>query len=118
MCSGIDGTRSRVLRLSPWLEIRLMSRIHNLLQKPILQVGEVSPASVAVSAAENGTKKGDVQEIPIERANIDPGNRIVFHTDPSSPSADRFRLLRMRLREFRNTKALKRVLITSPLPHD
>src|SRR5262249_36138324 len=67
---------------------------------------------------QNSTKKAEGEEIPIERANIQPASRVVFHTDPNSPSADRFRLLRMRLRELRNSKALKRILITSPLPHD
>jgi hypothetical protein len=54
----------------------------------------------------------------VEEAHIDDANRIVFHTDPSSPRTDRFRFLRMRLRELWNTKKLRVFLITSPLPED
>ena len=42
--------------------------------------------------------------------------RVVFHTDPTSAAADKFRLLRMRLRECWAAGQLKSVLITSPLP--
>lgn len=45
-------------------------------------------------------------------------DRIVCHTDPSGSAADRFRLIRMRLRMLRSTGSLKSILITSPLPQD
>lgn len=45
-------------------------------------------------------------------------SRIVCHTDPTGPGADRFRLLRMRLRLLRSAGRLKSILITSPLPED
>jgi capsular exopolysaccharide synthesis family protein len=54
---------------------------------------------------------------PVESAAILPETRLVFHTDPHSPSADRYRLLRMRLREL-VASGKKTLLITSPLPHD
>lgn len=95
-----------------------MSRIHNLLQTPTLQVGDLSSTSVDVGPEEQSTKASEFEEQPVETARLAPELRIVFHTAPSSPSADRFRLLRMRLREFRSAKTLSRLLITSPLPHD
>jgi len=55
---------------------------------------------------------------PVENAEILPETRLVFHTDPRSPGADRYRLLRMRLRELGSSGKLKTLLITSPLPHD
>ena len=55
---------------------------------------------------------------PVENAEILPETRLIFHTDPHSPGADRYRLLRMRLRELGSSGKLKTLLITSPLPHD
>ena len=51
---------------------------------------------------------------------IDPRHlkRLAFHNDPESLAADRFRLLRMRLRESWTAGKLKSMLITSPLPGD
>jgi len=58
-----------------------------------------------------------IPSVPAEAAEILPETRLVFHTDPHSPGADRYRLLRMRLREVGSGK-LKTLLVTSPLPHD
>jgi capsular exopolysaccharide synthesis family protein len=67
---------------------------------------------------ENPEKSSEFLNIPVEEVHIDPASRIVSYTDPSSPAADRFRFLRMRLRELWNTKKLRTLLITSPLPED
>ena len=60
----------------------------------------------------------EVLEAPVECAEIAPEARLVFHSDSRSPSADRYRFLRMRLRELAASGKLKTILITSPLPHD
>lgn len=60
----------------------------------------------------------ELGNIPIEEVQVRPATRLVFHTDPTSPAADRFRLLRMRLRELRKAGKLRSVLVTSPLPGD
>jgi capsular exopolysaccharide synthesis family protein len=62
--------------------------------------------------------RDELPAVPVESAEILPETRLVFHTDPRSPSADRYRLLRMRLRELGKAGKLKTLLITSPLPHD
>ena len=49
---------------------------------------------------------------------VTPPVRAVFCSDPRSSSADRFRLLRMRLRDSRTAKNVKSIVITSPLPND
>jgi protein-tyrosine kinase len=54
----------------------------------------------------------------VEDVNIQAGCRLVVYTEPRGPVADRFRYLRIRLREPWETGKLKSVLITSPLPHD
>ena len=59
-----------------------------------------------------------LREIPVEEVAIKPECRLVFLTDPSGAGADRLRLLRMRLREFRDLAKLQKLAITSPLPQD
>lgn len=72
-----------------------------------VETGELKPA-----------KSFDLQSIPGEVVNLQPESRLIFDTDPRSAAADRFRYLRMRLREFWNSGKLKTLLITSPLPED
>jgi capsular exopolysaccharide synthesis family protein len=81
------------------------------------QILSVLPPQETASA-ENLETIYELQQIPVERVQVDPASRIVFHTDPSGAAADRFRFLRMRLRELGNSKKLKSLLITSPLPED
>lgn len=58
-------------------------------------------------------KQFQVEDVPAENL-----ARVVFHTDPTGTAADRFRLLRMRLREAWTAGKVKSVLVTSPLPGD
>jgi capsular exopolysaccharide synthesis family protein len=76
-----------------------------------------SPSSVA-AVSEKIEKVFQLQQIPAEEAQVSPGSRIIVHSDPRSPGADRFRFLRMCLRELWNAGKLKTLLITSPLPQD
>lgn len=57
-------------------------------------------------------------EIHIEEAKIDPASRLALLMSPHSVGADRFRYLRMRLRELRQLAKLQSVVITSPIPED
>jgi succinoglycan biosynthesis transport protein ExoP len=98
-----------------------MSHVRNLFQNPVGQGNDRSSAPVALAPEENipaVAKAFDLRETPIEEVHIQLEGRIVFYTAPHSPAADRFRYLRMRLRERWNTGKLKSLLITSPLPHD
>jgi capsular exopolysaccharide synthesis family protein len=60
----------------------------------------------------------DLASIPVENVTIAPETRIVYHLDPDSPGADRFRLLRMRLSPLWESGKLKTLLITSAQPQD
>ena len=79
--------------------------------EPDASFGNVA-TTVAVAAAPS------VPEFAVEEAQLSPENRLVYLEDPRSPAADRFRLLRMRLKEHWTVGKLKKLLITSPLPHD
>jgi len=78
-----------------------MSRLFDLMHKP-------EPPTVC----------DEIHDVPVEYAEILPEARLVFHTDSRSPAADRYRFLRMRLRELAASAKLKTLLVTSPLPHD
>lgn len=60
----------------------------------------------------------DLGQIPVETVEIKPEQRLIVLTEPRSPGADRFRYLRMRLRELRGKGQLKSLVITSPTPQD
>jgi capsular exopolysaccharide synthesis family protein len=77
--------------------------------------------SAGLSVGSNSEKpdKGPrLDQIPVDEVQLHPGTRIVLHTDPVSPGADRFRYLKMCLRELWHSGKLKSLLITSPLPQD
>lgn len=59
-----------------------------------------------------------LDSLRVEHAALPPGSRLPFATDPQGVSADRFRFLRMRLRELRELAKLRSVVITSPSPGD
>lgn len=60
----------------------------------------------------------DVSQIPVQTVEIQPEQRLIVVTEPRSPGADRFRYLRMRLRDLRAKGQLKSLVITSPTPQD
>lgn len=72
----------------------------------------------SLSAEANVDLAPELRGVPVENVHIEPAGRIVFYTDPQGLAADRFRFLRMRLRELWNAKKLRKLLITSPLPED
>jgi len=99
-----------------------MSHLRNLFQSPSPQ----NPTSAAASAAPEDdagvssvvTVAPNFAEFAVEESHLRPENRLVCYTDPRSQAADRYRFLRMRLKEYGRTGKLKKLLISSPLPHD
>lgn len=59
-----------------------------------------------------------LSRVPVAEAHVDASSRIALLSEPRGPGADRFRYLRMRLREVRSATNLKSMVITSPLPRD
>jgi capsular exopolysaccharide synthesis family protein len=98
-----------------------MSHLRNLFHKP--SGSEHAPPVAVVSAhaatsANTATATPALPEFPVEEAQLRPDSRLVYYADPRCPAADRFRLLRMRLKAFWNAGKLKKLLITGPLAHD
>lgn len=94
-----------------------MSRIRNLLQQASWLEEKASSAE-AITAGNPGSDLGGPARIETDEVVIPPGSRLIFHTDPHSPAADRFRTLRLRLQPLWSARKLKKILITSPLPGD
>jgi capsular exopolysaccharide synthesis family protein len=56
--------------------------------------------------------------IPVQQVRVGASARVVLKADPYGPGADRFRFIRMRLRELKDLTKLRSIVITSPLPKD
>jgi len=103
-----------------------MSHLRNLFHKPS-EHEYIPPATPRTAVSENvvtstpasaATATLALPEFPVEEAQLRPENRLVYYAEPRSPAADRFRLLRMRLKTFWAAGKLKTLLITGPLAHD
>ena len=93
------------------------------LRKRLSERTNDASSSSAKAASENTEKaiergRTSLDQIAVEEVEVRPGSRIIMHTDPRSAGADRFRFLRMCLRELWNAGKLKSLQITSPLPQD
>jgi len=90
-----------------------MSRVFDALRRTGSESVTPVPNSPAafVDALEKTFKP---ESVPSVRAQLAPQSRLVFHTEPQGPAAERYRLLRLRLRAFRAAGELKTLLITSP----
>ena len=101
-----------------------MSHLRNLFHKP--SGSEYVPAVTHVATvSESVAKSGNtviatpaLPEFPVEEARLRPENRLVYYDEPRGAAADRFRLLRMRLKNHWTAGKLKKLLITGPLAHD
>jgi protein-tyrosine kinase len=76
--------------------------------------GQTGMAEVPMSI-DGGT---GLQRAAVEEVSLRPESRLVLHSAPEGPGADRFRFLAMRLRHSWATGKLRTLLITSPLPAD
>ena len=76
------------------------------------------PPQTVGKIATHSENASDLEGIPVEEIDVEPISRIAFYTDPRGVAADRFRFLRMRIRELSDARKLKSLLVTSALPLD
>jgi capsular exopolysaccharide synthesis family protein len=101
-----------------------MSRIHSLLKNTSSQINQsplvaAEPPSAEAGSFDSGLSRvSELSRVPVANAHILPQSRLVLHTDPGSTGADRFRVLRVRLKQMWPVGKPRVLLITSPLPHD
>jgi capsular exopolysaccharide synthesis family protein len=94
-----------------------MINFSELLWRPQRVKGPPS-SGFAEPASQDLRDFSELRQIQAEEVRIRPELRIANLTDARSPGADRFRFLRMKLRELKAAVNLTTLLITSPLPHD
>jgi capsular exopolysaccharide synthesis family protein len=87
----------------------------NLLQ--MMKTTTRASVDLPAGAAAVARAAGDIQSVA-ERVSLESRARVVLHQDPNGPAADRFRYLRMRLKELRTSANLRTLLVSSPLPND
>ena len=92
-----------------------MSSIFELHRKGREEVGLPGPLATdhPVKAPGEMVRLDGIATVP---ARLNESARIAYHTDPHGCAADRFRFLRMQLRQQWNAGKWKSLLITSPLP--
>ena len=102
-----------------------MSHFRDLFHKPTGHHADrpsplhgMTSETISESALPRATATAVLPDFPVEEVRLRPENRLVYYSEPRSAAADRFRLLRMRLKTHWKTGKLKKLLITSPLPHD
>jgi capsular exopolysaccharide synthesis family protein len=93
-----------------------MINFSELLWKPPRVAGGRAPSANQVS--EMLVEARELGQVPVVEVQISPESRIALFSYPLSPGADRFRFLRMRLWELKETANLRSMVITSPLPQD
>jgi len=63
-------------------------------------------------------EKVSAVSFPSMEASVTPESRLVFLTQPESLAAEKFRFVGVRLRQMRQNRPLKKVLITSTIPEE
>jgi capsular exopolysaccharide synthesis family protein len=80
---------------------------------------EIQPAPEQESNAEAAVEHASVPAVfPSLEVSVTPSSRLVFFTQPESLAAEKFRFLGVRLRQIRQNRPLKKVLITSTIPEE
>jgi protein-tyrosine kinase len=94
--------------VNPRLGPELLSRLESA----------VSFAS-ATEASDAPERLSDVpKEFPALEVSVTPASHLVFLTEPDSIAAEKFRFLGVRLRQLRQNRPLKKILITSTIPEE
>jgi capsular exopolysaccharide synthesis family protein len=75
-------------------------------------------ASPQIELPQEATTKAALENFPTLNVRVEASSRLVFFTEPDSLAAEKFRFLGVRLRQLRQSRALKRVLITSTIPEE
>jgi capsular exopolysaccharide synthesis family protein len=94
-----------------------MSQFHNLFRKVVVEK-EAAPSRPIEDSPVTTEPDYALQNVKSVEVRLEAASRLVFHTDPRSVAAERFRFLRMRLQERWKARKLKSLLITSSLPHE
>lgn len=91
-----------------------MSRVFDALQKTGTP-GGLTPEPLSPAAFVDALEKNlRLESLLTVRMQLGRESRLVFHTEPHGPAAERYRLMRLRLQQVRADANVKTLLITSP----
>ena len=83
------------------------------------EIGKEDLRSASTEEFLEALERADVYlPVATEVSPVPPESRVVVYNDPRSAGADRFRLVKIRLKSIQASRKLKSLLITSPLPGD
>lgn len=86
------------------------------IREPLIPVQEAQ--ALITEALGQETAKESPTEFPSLEVCVTPSSRLVFFTEPDSLAAEKFRFLGVRLRQLRQNRELKKVLVTSTIPEE
>lgn len=75
-------------------------------------------ASPQIELPQEATTKTALENFPTLNVRVEASSRLVFFTEPDSLAAEKFRFLGVRVRQIRQSRALKKVLVTSTIPEE
>lgn len=87
-------------------------------QLPDTHMNRRESLPVSLAGKEDRSDGFELERLRNEEVQLQPESRLVYHTEPRGPGADRYRYLRMRLREMAESRKLRSLLITSAMPQD
>jgi capsular exopolysaccharide synthesis family protein len=84
-----------------------------------VEPGAVLPTSERVQVTDTPQKTaGAYPAFPSLEVSVAASSRLVFFNEPESLAAEKFRFLGVRLRQLRQARVLKKVLVTSTIPEE
>jgi len=88
-------------------------------EAPANEVSAIAAPSIfaPMADAQEGAE-GAPTEFPLLQVSVTPSSRLVFFSEPDSLAAEKFRFLGVRLRQLRQNRQLKKVLVTSTIPEE
>jgi len=95
-----------------------------LADQTIRDAVDAVPVSILEPPKDEGYKESSedeqrgFREFPSIESSLAPSSRMVVLTEPDSLAAEKFRFLGVRLRQMRQTRTLKKVLVTSTIPEE
>ncbi len=95
-----------------------MSRIFDALrrsEKQLQQNPRVSPQAFIETMEKT---HASLKQVLTEQVRLRPENRVVVYNEPKSLGAERYRLLRTRLRQWRAVRKVRTILLTSACPQE
>jgi capsular exopolysaccharide synthesis family protein len=88
------------------------------LEEPAEEIQALPVLEAIQETAAQPKANTSLTSFPSLEVSVPPSGRLVFFTQPESLAAEKFRFLGVRLRQMRQNRSLKKVLVTSTIPEE